>query len=131
MIKVLGVSLLVATLASCSTSPNAGMVAAREAGVGTCLKFTRNGKPDSAALLPFDGQWWFYHPSNGSTSTGVPTSSAPPSLAARLYLDGISGRPTLEKVRAFPLFAELQNGCLPRAMAEVRLKGGIIQKTRG
>jgi hypothetical protein len=131
MKKRIVVSLLMTTLASCATDPNAGMVAARNAGVGSYLQFTRNGKPDSAALLPFEGRWWFYHPSNGSTSTGIPASSPPPTLAARLYLDGISGKPTLEEVKAFPLTAELQNGCLPRALSEVRMGGGVLQKAPG
>jgi hypothetical protein len=125
------VSLLMATLASCATDPNAGMVAARDAGLGTYLRFTRNGKPDSAALLPFEGKWWFYHPSNGSTSTGIPDSSPPPILAVRLYLDGISGRPALDQVKSSPAVAELQNGCLPRALCEARLHGGSIQKFPG
>src|SRR4051812_4174802 len=124
--------LFLSALASCTTTdPNAGMVAAREAGVDKYLTFTRHGKTDSAALLPFEGKWWFYHPSNGSTSTGIPVTSPPPVLSARLYLEGISGSSKWETVQPFPTVAELRNGCLPRALSVVRSSGGSFCKVPG
>jgi hypothetical protein len=134
MTRLIFTPIFMAIMVGCATAPtdpNAGMVAAREAGLRTYVGFTRDGKPDSGALLPYDGQWWFYHPSNGSTSTGIPVARTPPPLLARLYLDGVTGRPAMEPVKAYPVMADLRNGCLPRALGDVRRSGGFVEKLPG
>jgi hypothetical protein len=129
---VIGASVLgiMVFLPRCATDPNAGMVAAREAGMRKYLEFSRNGERDSAALIPFEGQWWFYHPSSGSTSTTIPSTHDPPRWVG-YYLDGVSGRPKWKSVKSYPEEAELRNGCLPRALAGVRESGGHVEKSPG
>ncbi len=119
---------LIFALCSCSTDPNAGMVAARDAGMPRYISFDYAGEQDSAAVLPFRGEWWFYHPSIGSRETRVSTASRPPNFA-QFFLPSIAN-PHWEDVRPEPRHAELAKGCLPIALADHRLHGGRLYTTR-
>jgi hypothetical protein len=103
-------------LCSCTTDPNAGMVAARITGQSEYLAFSSNGKADSAAIFPHDGRRYIYHPSFGSRT--LPEGDYP----ATACLPGSVMAPVL----AEPRDADLLNGCLPRAIAETRKKGGRV-----
>jgi hypothetical protein len=114
---------------SCTTDPNAGMVAARISGMPQYLSFQRNGSLESAALLPYKGQWWFYHPDTGSVPTMTPTSKEPPNYVA-LFLNGVETRPIWKDVKNEPADARLDMGCLPRALHSNRINGGVLIETR-
>lgn len=115
-------------LCSCQTDRNAGMVAARESGMGHYLSFTRDGLPDSAAMLPYSGYWWFYHPSKGSMRTPSTVWEEPYPLM-HLMVKGASGRAVWRPVTPEPKQADLQLGCLPLALADQRKGGGVLVVT--
>ncbi len=97
--------------------------AAREVGMDWCLWIHSEDHLESVALFPFQGRWWFYLPSVGSYETTVPAAQPPP-------IDLFD--PSLRcRVLPEPRTADLLNGCLPRAIAEVRQKGGRVRITRG
>jgi len=113
------------TLCSCADDPNAGMVAARLTGESHCLSFIRHGKPDTAAMFRFDGYWYIYDHERGSQCT-LTRATKPPPPWIHQWLDGVEGRATWIPVSAEPKDADLRNGCLPRAIAEARQKGGRV-----
>jgi len=73
-------------LCSCSTDPNAGMVAARECGMSHYLTIERDGQPDSVAVFPHNGRWWMFHPSSGSWP--MESTANPPPVCIWAVLDG-------------------------------------------
>lgn len=104
-------------LCGCESDRNAGMVAARIVGMPRYLAFERDGRADSAAVFPFNGVWWTYHPDTGSVPTHVPSTHAPP----------MAYRPSeWLAVKPLPATADLNGGCLPRAISEVRKYGGAV-----
>jgi len=109
--------------------PHAGMVAAREMGLAHYVEFQRHGKPDSAALFFWRGNWWIYHPSLASMKTAMADPTHVP-LAVTLVIEGASGPILWKTVRNTPTTAVLANGCLPRAVAEVHKYGGGILVTQ-
>lgn len=114
-------SILALFLVACQTDPNAGMVAARITGQQECVWFSNRDRLESAALFPFEGQWWAYHPELGSRPTSVPSCFPAP-------FDIFD--PSLRcKVLPKPKDADLLNGCLPRAIASQRIHGGAIVQT--
>jgi hypothetical protein len=117
-----------AALPASPSSSNAGIVAAREMGLTSYVEFKRNGKTDSAALFHWRGNWWVYHPSFGSMKTALENKDSIP-LVATLAIDGATGPLAWKPVGTKPMTAELKNGCLPRALAEVRKYGGAFVVT--
>jgi hypothetical protein len=115
--------------ASFASDPNAGMVAAREMGLANYVEFKNNGKADSAALFFWRGNWWVYHPSFGSMKTVMEDPDSVP-LMVTLVIDGAVGPLQWKPITDMSLKAELTNGCLPRAVAEVRKHGGGILITQ-
>lgn len=109
----------------CFGDENAAMVAARITGMQKYLAFDRNGKADGAAVFPFDGQWWFYHPDVMSQPTGAPLTMPPPMCAPR-FLPNLDTLPRWADVRQAPEDADLIYGCLPRRIAWARKCGGKV-----
>jgi hypothetical protein len=108
-------------LCSCATDPNAGMVAARLTGQPEYLAFSRNGKADSAAVFPFAGKRYIYHPSFGSAA--LPPGDYPATACIPHSF--------LAQVQFEPRDAFLPHGCLVRAIADVRAKGGRVAMANG
>ncbi len=123
--KALTSIVLSVVLASCSTDPNAGMVAARIAGESHCLSFIRRGKADTAAMFRFNDYWYIYDHERGSQCT-LTRATKPPPPWIHQWLDGVEGKGTWIPVSGEPKDADLRNGCLPRAIAEARQRGGRI-----
>jgi hypothetical protein len=115
------------TLESVASHSNAGLVAAREMGLTNYVEFKNNGKPDTAAMFYWRGNWWVYHPSIGSMRTALDDPDTVP-LVAALAIKGATGPFVWRKMDSKTRFlrADLPNGCLPRAVAEVRKHGGGI-----
>lgn len=107
------------------TSRSAGMVAARITGQSHYVSFMRVSEADSAALFPFEGMWWRYHPSEGSRQTTAPANIPPPLITV------LSIRGAEIPFRWTPIPADLQpepleNGCLPLAIWQQRRLGGNL-----
>lgn len=117
-------------LGSCQSDRNAGRVAARITGASAAMVFERDGREDTAAMFPFAGMWWIYHPDLGSRCTFI-TIDQPAPRWVHLWLDGVKGAPHFEPVRDGPVDADLALGCLPRAIADVRAHGGSLRITPG
>lgn len=124
--------LLIGLLSSSSVAApsNAGLVAAREMGLTNYVEFNNDGKPDTAAMFFWRGNWWVYHPSIGSMRTALDDPDTVP-LVAALAIKGATGPFVWKKMDSKTRFlrADLPNGCLPRAVAEVRKHGGAILVT--
>lgn len=117
-------------LTSCATDPNAGKVAAVLTGQPYCLRFERNGKPDTAALFPYKGIWWFYHPTIGSKATFISKFENPP-LLIHAWLKGVNGSARWESVSDAPKSVIMKYDCLPSAIYDSRNGGGAIIHTYG
>jgi hypothetical protein len=125
ILSLLLILFLYSTARASNRDLNAGIVAAREMGLSNYVEFKSHGKTDSAALFYWRGNWWVYHPSFGSMKTALDDKGKVP-LVAALAINGATGPLLWKPVGTNPLTAELKNGCLPRALAEVRKNGGGI-----
>jgi hypothetical protein len=119
---------IVLCTSSFALDPRAGMVAAREMGLTNYVEFQNDGRTDSAALFYWRGNWWVYHPSIGSLKTALANKDKVPLVAVR-SIQGATGPLKWKPVGTYPHTAELRNGCLPRAIAEIRKNGGAVLLT--
>lgn len=121
-------AILALLIAACADTSDCGRVAAHQVGMRKYLAFERHGKPDSAAVIPFNGKWWFYHPSMLVQPSLLETTQEPQPWMAR-QLNGVTN-PRFEWT-GNPEPRYLPNGCLPYAIASHRIHGGrfVIQGT--
>ena len=126
--QIIALLSIVICTSSFGLDPQAGMVAAREMGLTNYVEFQNHGKTDSAALFYWRGNWWVYHPSSGSMKTALVNKDKVP-LIAIFSINGATGPLKWKPVAAKPRTAQLQNGCLPWAIAETRKNGGAVLLT--
>lgn len=108
--------LLCCLLCSCTTdSRYYGMDAARMVGQKHCLAFKNHGELDTAALFEYDNKTFIYHPDKGSAVLPNDNRSVQERFPGCVILPVFAGTNT-----------NIPNGCLPRAIAEVREKGGHV-----
>ncbi len=112
--KVVQLILCALLLASCTTDRDAGMVAAREMGLKEYIIFPRGGHYDTAVIFEFQGKKWMYHPSIGS----FPVSDE--------HVKELRDHGFMLPVLAQDKISPLPEGCLPRAIADVRAHGGHV-----
>lgn len=110
-------------ICGCIDTSTCGRVAAHECGMQKYLAFERNGKPDSAAVIPFRGKWWVYHPSMLAQMTLVETDQEP-QLWMASFVKGATN-PRFEWT-GNPAPQYLPNGCLPNAILSHRIHGGRL-----
>lgn len=97
--------------------PDAGMVAARMLGEKRYLAFKINNRVESAAVFSFEGHRYIYHPAFGSAR--MPDGN----YSALDYFPGCMWVPVL----CVPRTANLENACLPRAIAQAKATGGKVR----
>lgn len=100
-------------LCSCTTDPYAGMEAARRMGQKQCLAYSWRGRGETAAVFPFAGRTWVYHPTTGSA---VIDGHDPLSIPGSVWTP----------VQCVHQDARLDGACLPLAIADVRQNGGRV-----
>lgn len=116
---------LLCALSAC-TDPMAGMAAASSLGVRKCIAFEKDGRTETAAMIAYKGDWWFYHPTTSSRRTKVPTSKEPP-----LWVAPGGTNPRWVDAKLVKCLVLMQNGCLPMALADHRRRGGRLVESLG
>jgi len=102
-----------------------GESASAQLGLPFYIAFQHNGKPDSAAMFFWRGQWWMYHPDIGSEATVYNDPLTIPKSVV-LAINGATGPISIQSTPANVPWQPLFNGCLPDAIIGCQKYGGGI-----
>lgn len=118
-------------LCSCASERQMGRDAASAMGAGGYVEFQRDGKPDTASIFYWRGQWRLYYPSFGTEATLLCDQDKMP-LESVLVIPGSSGPIQWKPVQTteVDLPKTWGNCCTPIAIQDSRLHGGWIAVTK-